>query len=60
MVGPPRGPYPPAYGPGRPWYGRYWGYYNRPRAGCGCLYTLTLLLVIYWLLSLVFTPLAFW
>lgn len=59
MIGPPRDPLAPGYA-GRPWYGRYWGYYNRPRAGCGCLYTLLLILLLYWLFSLLFTPLAFW
>jgi len=55
-VPPPREPYPSRDVPARAWYGRYWGYYNRPRTGCGCLYTL----LLYWLLSLLFTPLAFW
>ncbi len=27
----------PTGGPPDPWYGRYWGYYNRPYSGCGCL-----------------------
>ncbi len=39
MVFPPRGPYPA----GTPGYRRYWGYYNRPRGGCGCLYTLLIM-----------------
>ncbi len=43
-----------------PWYRRYWGYYNRPFAGCGCLWTILMVLLIWWLLSLLFAPLAFW
>lgn len=54
---PPRDPYPLGF-VGQPWYGRYWGYYNRPRAGCGCLYTLLLIPLPCRLLSLLFTPLA--
>lgn len=46
--------------PGDPRYRRYWGYYNRPRPGCGCLYTLLLFLLFYWLLSFLWTPMAFW
>lgn len=46
--------------PGDPWYRRYWGYYNRPNPGCGCLYTLLMFLLIYWVLSLFFNVLVFW
>ncbi len=41
-----------AYPPADPWHRRYWRTYNRPYSGCGCLYTLILLLLIWWLLSL--------
>lgn len=58
-MGPPRDPLAPGYA-SRPWYGRSWGYYNRPRVGCGCLSTLLLILLLSWLLSFLFTPLAFW
>ncbi|MDP9378719.1 MAG: hypothetical protein M3Q29_00965 [Chloroflexota bacterium] len=47
----------PPRGPG---YRRYYGYYNRPFTGCGCLYSLLIFLLFYWLFSLLFTPLAFW
>lgn len=30
---------------------RFWDYYNRPYVGCGFLWSLLLLLFIYWLLS---------
>jgi hypothetical protein len=55
----PPDPVPPGdpYGPG---YRRYWGYYNRPFGGCGCLYSLLVLLLVLWLLSLFFPGLAFW
>ncbi len=46
--------------PREPGYRRYYGYYNRPFGGCGCLYSILLFLLIYWLLSLILTPLAFW
>lgn len=48
---PPNDPYP--------WYRRYWGYYNRPY-GCGCLYTLLVLALLWWLLALLIPGLAFW
>ena len=41
-------------------YGRYWGYYNRPRAGCGCLYTFLIFVLIWALVSWLITPLPFW
>ena len=54
-VPPPVGPYT-----GGPWYRRYWGYYDRPRAGCGCLYTLLVVVLIWALFSMLITPLPFW
>ena len=54
-VPPPVGPY--AAGP---WHRRYWGYYDRPRAGCGCLYTLLVVMLIWAVFSLLITPLPFW
>lgn len=46
--------------PEDPGYRRYWGYTNRPYSGCGCLYFLLLFLLMYWILSLFFVPLAWW
>ncbi len=46
--------------PRDPWYRRYYGYANRPRPGCGCLYSLLLFVLLYWLFSLMFAPLGFW
>ena len=46
----------PPRGPG---YRRYWAYYDRPRSGCGCLYTILMIFILYWLFSLFITPLAF-
>jgi hypothetical protein len=43
-----------------PAYRRYWGYSNRPFAGCGCLYALLLFVLVWWLLSFLFPPFAFW
>ena len=46
-----------------PWYRRYWGYYNRPYGGCGCLYTVLLFLILLVLLSLfvpALDPVRFW
>lgn len=31
------------------------GYYDRPRRGCGCLYSILMIFLLYWLLSLLFT-----
>lgn len=41
-------------------YRRYWTQYNRPYPGCGCLYSIVAFLLLWWLCSLVFTPLAIW
>ncbi|HEX7359046.1 MAG TPA: hypothetical protein VF283_01005 [Bryobacteraceae bacterium] len=30
---------------------RYWGYYNRPYPGCGCLWILIILFIIWWIAS---------
>jgi hypothetical protein len=51
---------PPPPPPRDFWYGRYWRFYNRPRAGCGCLYSLILLAFLWLLLSWLFTPMRFW
>ncbi|MEZ4869174.1 MAG: hypothetical protein R3C14_48075 [Caldilineaceae bacterium] len=53
-VPPPRDPY---YGP---WYRRYWEYSNRPFSGCGCLYAVVLLLILWWILSLFIPGFTFW
>ena len=52
----PREPVPPR----SPWYGRYWGYYNRPYTGCGCLYSLLLIILLWWILAWFFPPLGIW
>jgi hypothetical protein len=49
---------PPPYPPDARWYGRYWRYTNRPRAGCGCLYLLIVFFVVWWIVSLLFPPLG--
>ena len=46
--------------PRDPWHQRYWGYYNRPYGGCGCLYTLVMFVFLWWLLSLFFPGVAIW
>lgn len=46
--------------PRDPWYRRYWGYYNRPYNGFGCLWTILLFIIIWFLLSLVFNAMVFW
>lgn len=56
MAVPPQDPVPPP----APWYRRYWGYYNRPYTGCGCLYTLLIVVLLWFILSLFIPPLAFW
>jgi hypothetical protein len=35
-----------------PWHRRYWGYYNQPYGGCGCLWTLLLIIIIWWIIAL--------
>jgi hypothetical protein len=52
MAVPPRRPVP--------WYRRYWGYYNRPYTGCGCLYTVFLILVAWFILSWFIPALVIW
>ncbi|GIV98377.1 MAG: hypothetical protein KatS3mg057_3034 [Herpetosiphonaceae bacterium] len=42
------------------WYRRYGRSFIRPRPGCGCLYVLLLLALLYWLLALVFPVLRLW
>ncbi len=53
---PPRRPAPPeGYAdPSLPRHRRYWGYYNRPYGGCGCLYTILVLALLWILLRLIF------
>jgi hypothetical protein len=38
---------------------RYWKYYNRPYPGCGLVWTVLLLILICWLLSLLFPRTAY-
>jgi hypothetical protein len=44
MYEPPREPV--ADRPIYPWYRRYWGYANRPFAGCGCVGAVVLIIII--------------
>lgn len=46
--------------PRDPWYRRYWTYYNRPYAGFGCLYSLIIFLLVWFLLSLFIDALVLW
>ena len=46
--------------PRDPWHRRYSGYYNRPFAGFGCLWTLLLIILVWFLLSFLFRSLVFW
>lgn len=43
-----------------PAYRRYWGYYNRPYAGCGCFWLLLAILLFWWLLSLLYPAAGVW
>jgi hypothetical protein len=47
-------------GPADPWHRRYWGYYNRPYGGCGCLYAIFLVLLVYFIMSWAFRWPWFW
>ena len=38
--------------PRDPWYNRYAGYYRRPYTGCGCLYGILIVILIWFALSL--------
>ncbi|MCC6175063.1 MAG: hypothetical protein IT305_07150 [Chloroflexi bacterium] len=40
--------------PPDPWHRRYYGYTNRPFSGCGCLYLLILLVLIWLFFSWLF------
>ncbi len=46
--------------PPDPWYRRYWGYYARPYPAFGCLYTILLIVLIWFVLSLFIDALVFW
>ena len=50
----------PPGGRAYPPYRRYWTSYNRPYGGCGCLYTLFLVLLLWWIVSLFIPSLAIW
>lgn len=45
--------------PGDPWHRRYWGYYNRPYPGCGCLWLIVVIVIIWWICALLWTPARF-
>lgn len=54
MYEPPREPI--ADRPIYPWYRRYWGYANRPFAGCGCvgavvLVIIIIIIIIFWIIG---------
>lgn len=43
-----------------PWHRRYWRYYNRPFPGCGCLFTIIVILIIWWIIAaFAYTPARF-
>ncbi len=41
----------PVTPPRRVFYRRYWDTYNRPYSGCGCLWAIFIILLIWWILS---------
>ncbi len=43
-----------------PWHRRYWNTYNRPYGGCGCLYSILIILVLWWILSWFWPGAYFW
>ena len=53
MYDPPRAP--DTIRPISPWYRRYWGYANRPFAGCGCVggvaLAIIIIIVIFWIIG---------
>ena len=55
-------PVPPTdpYRKPHPWYRRYWGNSNRPYGGCGCFYVLLIVLLVWWLVSLLVPEVALW
>jgi hypothetical protein len=50
-IGPPGAPPPPD-----PWHRRYWTYYNRPYPGCGCLWTILVIIIIWWIIAALAYP----
>jgi hypothetical protein len=34
-----------------PWHRRYWGYTNQPYPGCGCLWIVLVLIIIWWIIA---------
>ncbi len=55
MVAPP----PPPTRRGAP-FRQYWGYTRRPYTGCGCLYTLVVFILIWFLVSLFIDAVRFY
>ena len=49
-----------AYPSPDPWHRRYWNTYNRPYGGCGCLYSILIILVLWWVLSWFWPGAYFW
>lgn len=45
--------------PRDPWHARYRRTYDRPFTGCGCLYAILIVLLIWWIVSW-FVPTAGW
>lgn len=37
-----------------PRYRRYWSAYDRPYSGCGCLWSIIVIVFIWWILSWIF------
>lgn len=38
-------------GPPDPWHRRYWGYWDRPYGGCGCLWAIIVIIIIWWIIA---------
>lgn len=51
---------PPPRDPRDPWYRRCWGYDNHPYNGFGCLWTILIFIVPWWVLSFCIRGLVFW
>ncbi len=53
-------PLPPSSTERYPAYRRYWGYVGRPYTGCGCLYSLLIFVLIWFVLSLFINAVRFY
>lgn len=43
---------------GRPG-GNYWGYWDRPYSGCGCLWIIFIVIIVWWFIALAWEPARF-